>query len=348
MISKIKNMMKAPVMDSLQGKSDMGTRDEKNFFRMALMMILGVLLLLFLSFMITFFVSVRGAEQTLVPDVTGELLMDGLISLQEKELYPRIQVRYTEDPLEKDKIISQDPKAGSVVRAGKRVKLMISKGAVVDKVGSYTGQSLSDVKTHLQTLFASYTPLMVIKEPVVFVFDDAPAGTILEQSPPAETPLTGMTELVFIVSRGPVGETYNIDDFNELKWMDAMNRLVRSNQPFVFSFTEEDEADRDPMVLAQVPEAGSQVQAGTVVELTLSNAEKLARDERFGIMEVALPEYPVSVKLTVEKTIAGGRPDTVMEMMHPGGLFSFPYRENEGTELVVKVYDEVVKTLRIE
>ncbi len=347
MISKLKNMIKAPVMDSLQGKSDMGTRDEKNFFRMALWMILGILLLLFLSFMITFFVSVRGAEQTLVPDVTGELLMDGLISLQEKELYPRIQVRYTEDPLEKDRIISQDPKAGSVVRAGKRVKLMISKGAVVDKVGSYTGQSLSDVKTHLQTLFASYTPLMVIKEPVVFVFDDAPAGTILEQTPPAETPLTGMTELIFIVSRGPVGETYNIDDFSGLKWMDAVNRLVRSNQPFVFSFAEDEEA-REPAVLTQLPEAGSQVKAGTVVELTLSNAVKLPKDERFGIMEVALPEYPVSVKLTVEKTVTGGRPETMIEMMHPGGLFSFPYREKTGTEITVKVYDEVVRTFAVE
>jgi beta-lactam-binding protein with PASTA domain len=273
--------------------------------------------------------------------------MDGLISLQEKELYPRIQVRYTEDPLEKDRIISQDPKAGSVVRAGKRIKLMISKGAVVDKVGSYTGQSLSDVKTHLQTLFASYTPLMVIKEPVVFVFDDAPAGTILEQSPPAETPLTGMTELVFIVSRGPVGETYNIDDFGGLKWMDALGRLVRSNQPFVFRFSEEEE-DRDAMVLEQTPEAGSQVRAGTVVELTLSRAAKLPRDERLGIMEVALPEYPVSVKLTVERMVAGGRPETILEMMHPGGLFAFPYREKEGTEITVRVYDEEVRTLTVE
>ncbi|MDC7232275.1 MAG: PASTA domain-containing protein [Spirochaetales bacterium] len=347
MISKIKNLYKPPVRDSFQGKSDLESRDEKNFFRMALGVVLGTLLVLFFSFLITFFVSVRGAEQTLVPDVTGELLMDGLISLQEKELYPRIQVRYTEDPLEKNRIISQDPKAGSVVRAGKRVKLMISKGAVVDKVGSYTGQSLSDVKTQLQTLFASYTPLMVIKEPVVFVFDDAPPGTILEQKPEADTPLAGLTELVFIVSRGPVGESYNIDDFVGLRWVDAVGRLVRSSQPFTFTVSEEKDGDNS-VVMEQSPGAGESVLAGTRIQFTVSTPDRLARDERFGLIELTLPDYPVSVDLTVERTEVAGRPESVIEMKHPGGAFSMPYREKVGTEITVKVYDEVVTTFTVQ
>lgn len=347
MISKIKSLIKPPVRDSFQGKTDLASRDEKNFFRMALGVVLGTLLVLFFSFMITFFVSVRGAEQTLVPNVTGELLIDGLINLQEKELYPRIQVRYTEDPLEKDHIIAQDPKAGSVVRAGKRVKLTISKGAVVDKVGSYTGENLSDVKTQLQTLFASYKPLMIIKEPVVFVFDDAPAGTILEQEPPADTPLTGLTELVFVVSRGPVGEKYNIDDFTELRWMDALNRLVRSNQPFVFTQSEEVQGNNS-VILTQKPAAGETVIAGTKVELTVSTPKKLASDERFGMIELTLPDYPVSVDLSVERTVIAGRAETIVEMKHPGGTFSLPYREKAGTQITVKVYDEVVRTFTVD
>jgi beta-lactam-binding protein with PASTA domain len=346
MISRIKEFLRFPVMDSLQGKSDLESRDEKNFFRLALWMILGTLLLLFLTFMITFFISLRGAEQTLVPDVTGELLMDGLISLQEKELYPRIQVRYTENPLEKNHIISQDPKPGSVVRAGKRIKLTISRGAVVDKVGSYTGQNLADVKTQLQSLFASYTPLMIIREPVIFVFDDAPAGTILEQQPEAETPLTGPTDLIFVVSRGPVGKTYNIDNFVDLKWMDALNRLVRSNQPFIFSIQEES-TEGNSFVLSQTPSAGDSVRSGTKVELDISSPDRLASDEAFGLFEATLPTYPVSVDLTVEKIEVGGLSETVLEMKHSGGPFSMPYREKKGTIILLKVYDEEVKRLTV-
>lgn len=347
MISKIKSFIKPPVRDSFQGKTDLASRDEKNFFRMALGVVLGTLLVLFFTFIITFFVSVRGAEQTLVPDVTGELLIEGLINLQEKELYPRIQVRYTEDPLEKDHIISQDPKAGSVVRAGKRVKLTISKGAVVDKVGSYTGQNLSDVKTQLQTLFASYKPLMIIKEPVIFIFDDAPAGTILEQEPLADTPLTGLTELVFVVSRGPVGVKYNIDDFTELRWGDAVNRLVRSNQPFIFNLSDEKQGSSS-VILSQKPEAGETVVAGTKVELTISAPEKLGKDERFGMIELTLPDYPVSVDLSVERIETAGRAETIMALKHPGGKFSVPYREKIGTQIRVKIYDEVVKSFTVE
>lgn len=347
MISKIKSLIKPPVRDSFQGKTDLESRDEKNFFRMALGVILGTLLVLFFSFLITFFISVRGAEQTLVPDVTGELLIDGLINLQEKELYPRVQVRYTEDPLEKDHIISQDPKAGSVVRAGKRVKLMISKGAVVDKVGTYTGQNLSDIKTQLQTLFASYKPLMVIKEPVIFVFDDAAAGTILEQEPPADTPLTGLTELVFVVSRGPVGEKYSLDDFSGLRWIDAVNRLVRANQPFRFSLSEEVKGNNSE-ILSQNPAAAEIVKAGTKIEFSISTPKKLGRDERFGIIELTLPYYPIAVELTVERTETAGRAETLLTMPHPGGKFSMPYREKVGTEITVKVYDEVVKTFTVE
>ncbi len=348
MISKLKNFIKPPVRDSFQGKSDLESRDEKNFFRLALLVILGTLLVLFFSFLLTFFISVRGAEQTLVPDVTNELLIDGLVDLQEKELYPRIQTRYTEDPLEKNRIISQDPKAGSVVRAGKRVKLMVSLGAVVDKVGSYTGESLSDVRAQLQTLFATYTPLMVVREPVIFVFDDAPAGTILEQTPPADTPLTGPTELVFVVSRGPVGERYTLDDFTELRWMDAVNRLVRSNQPFIFKQSENEPEGSNSVVLSQTPAAGETVRSGSVITLEVSTPERLARDERFGFIELDLPQYPVSVDLTVERTLIGGRPETVYALKHPGGEFSLPYRESVGTQLTVKVFDEVVTSFTVE
>jgi len=332
-----------PVSDSLQGRGDAESPSEKDFFRKSLRIILGLLLLMFLSFIITFFVAVRGAEQTLVPDVTGELLIDGLIDLQDKELYPRIQVRFTEDPLEKDHIIAQDPQPGSVVRAGRRVKLTVSKGAVVDKVGDYVGQNLVDVKTQLQTLFASYKPLLIIREPVIYVYDDSPAGTILEQKPEAGMQISGLTELELIVSRGPVGERYVIDDFSGLKWQDALNRLVRSDQPFVFKIDEEAKDGSVSTVTGQVPKAGNSVLRGTPIELTISTPSKLGRDERFGTFEIALPDYPISVDLVIEKELSGGKTETLLEMKHPGGTFSIPYREPAGTVLNLKVYDEKVR-----
>lgn len=337
-----------PVRDSLKGKAAGRTADEKDFFKKSMLIILGLLLLLFLSFLLSFFIAVRGAEKTLVPNVTGELLIDGLINLQEKELYPRIQVRFTEDPMEKDHIISQDPQAGSVVKAGRRVKLTISKGAVVDKVGDYVGKDLRDVKNQLQTLFASYKPLLIIKEPVSYVFDEAPAGTILEQKPEAEEQIAGLTEIEMVVSRGPIGESYKLDDYSGLKWQDALKRLVRSNQPFEFVLSEEESDLKFSTVMEQSPEAGDVILSGTPVVLSVNNPAKLGRDERFGIFEIALPDYPISVDLVVEKILTGGKTQPVLEMKHPGGPFSFPYRDDAGSTYVLKIYDEKIKQFNIQ
>ena len=339
-----------PAKDSLQGKDAGKSPDEKEFFRKAILIILGLLILLFLSFLLSFFVAVRGAEKTLVPDITGDLLIDGLIDLQEKELYPRIQVRFTEDPLEKDHIIAQDPQAGSVVKAGRRVKLTVSKGAVVDTVGEYIGKDLREVKTQLQTLFASYKPLLIIKEPVSYVFDEAPAGTILEQNPEGGTQITGLTEIEMIVSRGPIGESYKLDDYSGLKWQDALTRLVRSNQPFQFQLSEEEAESKLPVstVIEQEPAAGEVILSGTAIVLTINHPAKLDGDERFGIFTIDLPDYPISVDLTVEKIVTGGKTRTILEMKHPGGSFSFPYRDKVGSTYILKIYDEEIKQINIQ
>ncbi len=337
-----------PVKDSLANREASESPDEKVFFRKTLYIILALMVLLLLTFMLSFFIAVRGAEKTLVPDVTNELLVDGLVLLQEKELYPRVQVRFTEDPMEKDRIISQDPQPGSLVKAGRRVKLTISKGAVVDKVGDYLGKDLRDVKTQLQTLFASYKPLLIIKEPVTYIFDESPAGTILAQKPEGGTQITGLTEIEMVVSRGPIGESYKLDDYTSLKWEDALNRLVRSNQPFEFVISTEESDQTESLVVEQTPGAGEVILSGTPIVLTVNAPSRLDDDERFGLFEVSLPEYPISVDLRVEKMMSGGKTETILDMKHPGGTFSFPYLEEAGTTYVLKVYDEEVKTFTIQ
>lgn len=338
----------SPVKDSLNGKAAGETPTERAFFQKAMVLILGLLILLFLSFMLSFFVAVRGAEKTLVPNVVGVKLIDALIDLQEKELYPRIQVRFTEDPMEKDHIIQQDPQPGSVVRAGRRIKLTVSKGAVVDSVGDYIGKDLREVKTLLQTQFASHKPLLIIKEPVTYVFDEAPAGTILEQRPPAGTQITGLTEITMIVSRGPIGDSYKLDDYQGLRWQDALNRLVRSEQPFRFLLREGEGKERDALVVAQKPAAGDIVLSGTPVQLELTAPARLGQDERFGLFELALPNYPIAVDIVVEKVLTGGKRQTVLEMKYPGGTFSFPYRDEVGSQYAVKIYDKEVRTFTVQ
>ena len=157
---------------------------EREHYRVIVYGLAAVIVLMVVAGLSAFFLSLRGAEQTMVPDVKSMELAQALVKLQEKELYPRVSLRFTDNPLDRGKIVDQSPSPGAIVKAGRRIAITVSRGSVVDKVENFLGQDIAEAKIHLQTLFAGARPLLSIKEPPIYVFDKAPAGTILEQKPP--------------------------------------------------------------------------------------------------------------------------------------------------------------------
>jgi beta-lactam-binding protein with PASTA domain len=79
-----------------------------------------------------FFSALKGAEQTMVPDVRGKPLIESLLELQQKELYPRIEVRYASQTPVRGIVLEQDPIAGTIVKAGRRIRLVVSRGPEID------------------------------------------------------------------------------------------------------------------------------------------------------------------------------------------------------------------------
>ena len=146
-----------------------------------------------------------------------------LVRLQEKALAPHVEGRFSSDHA-KWQVIEQDPQAGTLVKAGRPVLLVVSRGPIVDRVGHYVGRDLEEVRLELQTAFASYRALITIREPVARVTDPAPAGTILAQNPPADTPVVGEMQLELVVSKGAGGDLIELADYvGRPPWKCAMN-----------------------------------------------------------------------------------------------------------------------------
>lgn len=130
-----------------------------------------VLLVTAAAAVVVFFLSLRSAEQVMVPSLTGKDMAVAMIEMQEKELYPRIQLKYSDKIDDKGMVMAQSPAPGSIVKAGRRIDLTISRGIVIDKMENYVGQSVDNVKMNLQSLFASMdTPLIAIEDPPSIVF----------------------------------------------------------------------------------------------------------------------------------------------------------------------------------
>jgi beta-lactam-binding protein with PASTA domain len=311
---------------------------EQRTFKLVVLLIAAMFILMVLIGLATFWLSVRGAEEVLVPRVEGKELMDALMDLQEKELTPRVQVRFYSE-IEKGAVIEQRPAPGTIVRAGRRITLAVSRGPVIDRVEDYVGERLDDVRIHLQTLFASYQALLRIKEPVSYVFDSAPNGTIIAQSPSPGTVISGTTDLELVVSRGPRGETVDIPDFTGMAFRDAIAQLSSLNFPFVFSVKRAGADEQPGVVVAQTPDPESEVPYGSVIQLTMTRPERLQPGQVFGVFEYVLPDYPIMVDISLDAISASGN-TTLLSMKHPGGPISIPYVVDEKTELVLYIFDQ--------
>src|SRR5208337_5240048 len=88
---------------------------------------IGIIGLMIVIGTVTFSIAVRGQPETLVPNLQGRDVLDALMDLQGKELYADVQVQYSSDT-EKGTVLSQRPAPGTLVKAGKRVILRVSKG----------------------------------------------------------------------------------------------------------------------------------------------------------------------------------------------------------------------------
>ncbi|MGA2546452.1 MAG: PASTA domain-containing protein [Rectinemataceae bacterium] len=314
---------------------------EKEHYRIIVYGLGAVIALMVVAGFSAFLLSLRGAEQTMVPDVRSMELAQALVKLQEKELYPRVSLRFTDNPLDRGKIVDQSPSPGAIVKAGRRIAITVSRGAVIDKVENFVGQDVSEAKIHLQSLFAGARPLLSVKEPSIYVFDKAPAGTILEQKPQPETEIGGVTQLELIVSRGPEKAQVRVPDLTGLSIDNALLQVEKTDLAVNFSMRAGGRSERAGTVVAQTPAAGSMIPSTARVSVTLS-APPPSKGQVAGIYSRDLPEYPYSLKVSLESLSPSGDRTPLLTVNHPGGSFTAPYVLPEGYALVLSVLDREV------
>ena len=289
-----------------------------------------------------FFLVVRGEEETLVPDVTGEELLDALVLVQEKALAPRVEGRINSD-YPKWQVIEQDPEAGTLVKAGRPLLLVVSRGPVIQEVGGYVGRDLEEVRLELQTLFASHRALITIREPVARVTDPAPAGTILAQNPPPETPVDGDLQLELVVSKGPGSDLIELADYVGRPALEVRDEMAQLNLPFVFRVREARAGESPGSVVSQSPAAGQEIPYSSILQLEMTAPAELDEGMAFGLVESSLPEYPILVDLKLE-VIGSREARTILEMKHPGGPIAIPYVADAEGQLVLSMFGDEILT----
>lgn len=314
---------------------------EKRYYKTVILLSVGIIVLMVAAGLITFFLTLQSEEQTMVPDLEGLELENALLSLEERALVPKIQLRYSNDPLEKGTVIGQEPLPGTSLKAGSRILLKVSKGSAIEKLDDFIGWNLDDLEAHLKSLVTIYGPLLSIERPVVSVYDDSPSGTILEQKPVPGTDLVELTPLQLVVSKGPFGQTWTVLDYQSMTYDEVITSVVKTNIPFMFTSRPAKGDDEVPgTVVSQSPEKDNVVPTGTFMQFVIAEPEEIPEGYIFGILERTLPEFEVPVRLLVEAVSPLGEVKTLFSMRHPGGPVTVPYLEPENTTLRIIVGDQ--------
>jgi eukaryotic-like serine/threonine-protein kinase len=312
---------------------------ELRSLKLYVFLFVGIIGLMLVIGGITFGIAVRGQPETLVPNLEGKDVLDALVDLQSKELYADVQIQYSSD-LEKGIIMSQKPAPGTLVKAGKRVVLRVSRGPIIDKVENYVGMSLDDVKSHLQTLFASHAPNIIIKTPVIYQYrPGVPSGRVLAQSPAPNSKITGVTTLELVVSQEPgATSTVTVGDYVGKSFQEAIQELTRDNIPFSFAVKGSSRGSEPGLVIAQNPPRETQAEYGQVIQLTMTPpaAASVGKDNVFGLFKFALPPQAIAVTIRL-MIVSNSEPKEIFSTKHPGGPLSVPYIVPEGSDLVLSV-----------
>ncbi|MGP1594945.1 MAG: PASTA domain-containing protein [Treponema sp.] len=295
---------------------------------------------------LAFFLSLKSPDQVMVPHVVGKDLPEALLELQAKELYPRLQLRYSANAEERGTVLEQSPAAGAIVKGGKRIELVVSQGTVIDTVQNYVGEHIEAVQERIQQLFtASSRRYIHLRQPFLTKYSNEPAGIIIEQHPPAGTPLSNNMELSFVVSKGREQETTKVPALLKANLEKIYSVMQKSALVFIFK-----ESDNHAVSALTVEHQQFAAQTDVPVFSPVEVQVALPQQEDTmisGILKTTLPEYPYPFTLSFSASYQNGNKEQLAHFRHPGGICTIPYTVPPNTVLTLRVLNKDVYSLTV-
>lgn len=197
-----------------------------------------------------------------VPNVLGNNEADAIALLEENGFVIDGKEEQPSDEYEAGEVFRTIPEAGKERDKGTAVKLYVSTGKQTMTFSDYTDREYKSVKERLDT----YQFRSVKADEV---FDEKPAGTILDQDPePDSEVVPSETDVVFTVSKGPELVTLeSLIGYTD----DQLNKYAKSSG---FNITVKKRAHSDSIpagqVMSQDPSAGQSLPIGAEISVIVS------------------------------------------------------------------------------
>jgi len=216
-----------------------------------------------LSFYFAMRVEMKSTEVR-VPDLSGLNLEDAAGRVDPQGLNLQVVDQRHDPAVASGRVLQQVPPAGSSVRRGRKVKVILSLGGRVLEVPNLVGQASRAVEIELRR--EGFIPGDEARVPSAR-FD---TGKVMAQVPPAETPAVPNTRIHRLVSGGAEPRVWVMPDLTGLSRANAEAWIARSmfRRGAVRRVTMASRGSG--VVVGQLPLAGYPVSDRAVVELTVA------------------------------------------------------------------------------
>ena len=224
---------------------------------------LSALILFFLSALIAYQVTLSG-EMVTIPDLTTKSMEEAKEILMEKKLFVIKSGIELHERIDKEKIIAQDPLAGSKVKINTAVKVVLSAGKEKVIVPRFIGRSL-------QAIGPEIIEAGLMKGKISHVHTPAyAAGKIVSQHPLDNEEVARGSRISFLVSQGEREKKFLMPDLigkrasvviEKLKELEFNIGHIRySYYPGLDS----------GIIINQYPEPGSRIQRRNLITMEVS------------------------------------------------------------------------------
>jgi eukaryotic-like serine/threonine-protein kinase len=196
-----------------------------------------------------------------MPRVVGVESVAASEILKEGGLVPRVVAEEFHIRIPKGHVVSQRPSAGTRVKLGSEVRLILSRGTDQVEVPKLAGLTMPQAQRALAEAGLTAGPPLAIHS-------DAHAhDLIIAQDPPAGATAVRGSAVALLQSLGPWGDQIAMPDLTGRELVAAMNLLKELQIEAVVTFAQA--ATREGHVVAQDPATGASVKIGSQVKITV-------------------------------------------------------------------------------
>lgn len=233
-------------------------------------------------------------------------------------------------------IYEQNPKPGRKMKEGATIEVSVSIGKQSHTMPPLHDSTLDDAKNALSAL--GITPT------IAKVYDSAvPEGNVVSTSPEAGTEITSSTQVTLYVSMGAEDKLITVPDLTGIFKEDDIRKVLSNHGLQLGSITEQEGTMPNGTVLSQSPSAGSQVTAGTTVNVVVSKKDTGKSYQ----VDISLPSN-ISTTITVQAYLNGSL--VTQELVNPSEnpIWSPTFTGKDTGTIIINIDNVLYKQLELD